>query len=133
MELILEIIFGIFGEFLLQCIFELAAHFGLAAYDKHKEKPYRFSAVWLFFGYVLLGIIAGSLSLMVFPEALLGKGAVAVVNLIMTPLLVAAGMCMIGKYRTKKDKAPLLIDTFVYAYTFALVFALIRFAFTTVA
>jgi cytochrome c biogenesis protein CcdA len=48
---------------------------------------------------------------------------------VITPIILGFAMAHVGKYRTKKRKKTVRLETFFNAYLFALGFALIRFFF----
>ncbi|MBA4088733.1 MAG: hypothetical protein C0491_13175 [Novosphingobium sp.] len=125
MELVFELIFQIFGEILLQVLFELLAELGLRAMADPLRKPRTpaFSVV----GYTLWGLIAGGISLFLFPASAIRDPAFRATNLVVTPLAIGAVMALIGKARNKRGQLLVRLDSFGYAYLFAFSMALVRF------
>ncbi len=122
----LELIFEVLGEFLLQAVgealFELGFH-SLAEPFRRPPNP------WLAaLGYILFGAILGGLSLLVVPDHLVPE-AWRIANLVLTPLAVGAMMVSMGAWRARRGQSALRIDRFAYGYLFALSLALIRFLF----
>jgi hypothetical protein len=122
----LELIFELLGEFVLQVIGEALVEIGfhsLAAPFRRPPNP------WLAgIGYALLGAILGGISLLAFPDNLV-PGAWRVANLVATPIAVGAVMALMGAWRARRGQQVLRIDRFAYGYLFALSIALVRFWF----
>jgi hypothetical protein len=121
-----EFIIEIIGEFLLQVVVESLVELGFHAVTE----PFRRAPnPWLAgFGYTLFGLIAGGISLWVFPMHLAGKG-LRLANLLLTPIAVGLLMNAMGAWRARNNQAVLRIDRFAWGYLFALSFALIRYWF----
>lgn len=125
MELVFELILQFFGEILLQGLFELLAELGLRALADPLRKPRTpaFSIV----GYTLWGLIAGGISLFLFPASVIRNPALRAINLAVTPLAIGAIMALIGRARNKRGQMLIRLDSFGYAYLFAFSMALVRF------
>lgn len=122
-----DIVFQIFGEFILQLLAEALVELGFHSLAEPFRKP---PNPWLAaVGYFLFGAIFGGLSLLAVSEYLVSVPKWRIINLIMTP--VAVGLCMvaIGTWRAKRGQGVLRIDRFAYGFLFALSFALIRYGF----
>lgn len=123
----LELLFEIFGEFVLQVVVEVLLQGGmhtLAAPFQKRPSP------WLAaLGYLVFGIVAGGISLWVFPSYLMSHPQWRVLNAACTP--VVAGLCVaaLGAWRARRGQTALRIDQFTYGYLFALAFGLMRFWF----
>lgn len=127
-EIILEIVFEVFGEFLLQVVGEALLSIGLHRFGKpmaHPPKPWQAAL-----GYASLGGIVGGLSLLVFPANFLPSWG-RELNFLLTPLAVGAIMALVGAWRTRHGKQVLRIDRFTYGYVFAVGVALVRFQFAS--
>jgi len=121
----LEFLFEILGEFLLQAVVEFFVELGIHAGTKPFRKP---TNPWVAAtGYAVFGAVLGWLSVLVLPSHLVASGALRIVNLILTPIAVGALMCVMGSWRVKRGQAVLRIDKFAYGYLFALALALARF------
>ena len=122
----LEFLFEIAGEFILQIVLEALVELGFHTIaEPFRKTPNPWLAT---LGYVLLGSVLGGLSLLVFPLHLVG-GGLRVVNLLITPIAAGLLMCLMGVWRARRDQPVLRIDRFAYGYVFALSLALIRFWF----
>lgn len=122
----LEIIFEVVGEFVLQVIGETLAELGLHSLGAPFRRP---PNPWLAsLGYALFGAILGGLSLLVFPNNLVPE-AFRVANLVLTPLAVGGVMVAMGAWRARRGEPVLRIDKFAYGYLFAMSLALVRFFF----
>jgi hypothetical protein len=127
MEILFEIVFQFFGELLLQIVFELLAEFGLRGVGEvFRKKPNPWMAS---LGYVILGAIAGGISLWLFPKHLISGYSLQLLNLALTPVLSGAAMGALGHWRNAKGQVLLRLDRFAYGYLFALSMALLRFQF----
>lgn len=120
----LEFLIEALGEFLLQVLGEALLEMGLHSLAEPFRKP---PNPWLAaLGYAIFGVLAGGLSLLVFPAHLTPAGLPRLANLIFTP--IAVGLCMgaLGAWRARRGDAVLRIDKFSYGYLFALALALVR-------
>jgi hypothetical protein len=122
----LEFIFGLLGEFLLQVVGEALIEIGFHSL----AEPFRRTPnPWLAaIGYALFGAILGGISLLAFPNNLV-PGAWRVANLVATPIAVGSFMVVMGTWRARRGESVFRIDQFAYGYLFALCVALVRFYF----
>lgn len=128
MEFLLEALFQIVGEFLLQILFEAVAELGFHGFKETFKKSG--NPVFSTIGFFVWGLIAGGISLLVFPHSFIRSRGLRLLNLIVTPLLVGEAMRQIGKLRERRGQSLVKLDRFFYAFAFALAMALIRY-FTT--
>ena len=120
----LEFLFQVFGEFILQVVGEALLELGLHSLKEPFRRPPK---PWLAsIGYVLLGAIAGGVSLLVISSHVVTSKEWRIVNLVVTPLAVGLCMVVIGTWRARRGQPVLRIDRFAYGYLFALSFALVR-------
>lgn len=123
----LEFLFELIGELLLQIVVEILVELGLrplSSTREHRPNP------WLAaLGYALFGALAGGVSLWLLPELLVRDETWRIVNLIFTPVLAGLAMALLGTWRARRGQVQLRIDRFSYAYLFALCMALVRFHF----
>lgn len=122
----LEFIFEIIGEFLLQAAIEVLGELGLHSMAEPFRKP---PNPWLAsIGYFIFGAIGGGISLLIFPTHLVAE-SLRWVNLVFTPVAVGLLMCGLGAWRAKHGQTVLRIDRFSYGFLFAFSLALIRLCF----
>ena len=121
MEIVFEILIQILAELFLQILFELGVR-SLIVPSRKKSNPYL-----SFFGYVLMGALAGFLSLLFFKELFIKGFQMQVLNLFITPLIAGFLMSYIGRVREKKGVALVRLDKFTFGFVFALAMALVRF------
>jgi len=125
MEDILVAILQCLWEFVLQAlceiVFELICHVFKRTYNRTSSS---FLAAT---GYTALGMVAGGISLSLAPHAFIHRESLRVLNVFVTPVMVALIMVGIGSIRTHKGKEIIRLDKFKYAYLFALAMALVRF------
>lgn len=95
MEFFFEIFLQFFGEIIVQVLAELLAEFGLQSLADPLRKPR--TPVYSIVGYTLWGLIAGGISLFLFPASAIRNPAFSTINLVVTPLVIAAIMAMIGR------------------------------------
>ncbi|HEX2712651.1 MAG TPA: hypothetical protein VHM88_10550 [Candidatus Acidoferrales bacterium] len=133
----LDILFGLLEMFLevfLEAAVEFAAEFLGAAIWRAVAAEFERSGfknpglAWI--GYVLLGGVAGALSLLFFPHSLVHPSRVPGLSVIISPILAGLGMWWVGSTVRKWNKKPMQIESFSYGFAFALGMALVRFFFT---
>ncbi|MEY8690246.1 MAG: hypothetical protein AB9M53_10285 [Leptothrix sp. (in: b-proteobacteria)] len=127
MEWLIEIIVEVFGEFILQLVFEALAQAGLHLFKKPERDAIHPALLWL--GYAVMGAAAGGLSLLVLPHYLLRAESARVAYLLLAPAAVGSGIAAIGTWRARRGQPRIGIDRWVYGATFAFAFALVRFVF----
>jgi hypothetical protein len=125
MEAIFELIFQFIWELVLQIVFEILAEFGLhSTIEVFKRRPNPWLAS---LGHVILGAIAGVISLFVVPELLIRSHNAQLASLFITPLLAGAVMSLVGAWRRRRGQPVVRIDRFAYGYLFAVAMALVRY------
>ncbi|MBL8300068.1 MAG: hypothetical protein JNN30_17140 [Rhodanobacteraceae bacterium] len=123
----LEFLFEIIGELLLQVVVETLAELGLRSLAEPLRRP---PNPWLAaLGYAVLGAGLGGLSLLLLPDHLAPSDTARIANLVFTPVIVGWCMVALGAWRAKRGESVLRIDRFSYGYLFALSLALVRFWF----
>ena len=125
MEFIVELILELFGEVLLQIVFEALAEAGLHVV-RRSDRPPAHPAL-LAFGYALLGLIAGAVSLWVLPHSLMHTRNGRIACLLLAPVASGLAMGLLGAWRQRRGQAVVGLDRFAYGYLFALGMALVRF------
>lgn len=124
----LEVLFEVVGEFLIQMLGEVLLQMG---FDTLAAPFQRSSNVWLAaLGYASYGAIMGGLSLLLFPHNLVPP-AWRVVNLIVAPLMAGSLLALWGAWQAKRHEVTLRYDRFVYGFLFAFALGVIRFKFST--
>lgn len=128
MAFILELIFEVFGELILQLVFEALSQAGVHLFSRSsRREPV---TPWLaVVGYVLLGFISAALSLWWFPSFFIPSHVGRLVSLVVTPVLVAGAMALLGSWRHRRGQRAVRLDKFTYAYVFAFAMAATRFFF----
>ena len=137
MEIIVEILFGLFGwlleiagEFLLQMLFEgIAQLFGHAVRKRAPQRTQAARPEWVAILYVVLGAASGAASLALMPTLFIRSEPLRFVNLVVTPLLSGATMGWIGSWRRRHDKTTLRLESFAYGFAFSFSMAVVRFVF----
>jgi hypothetical protein len=124
-EFILEVLFEIFGEVLIQLLFECLAELGVRSLADTLEKPRH--PLLSTIGFALWGALAGGLSLLIFPHSAIASAPLRRANLVVTPIIVGLAMMLIGRVRSKKGQDLVRLDRFGYAFVFAFAMALVRF------
>lgn len=124
---VLEFLFEVFFELVLQVALEILAEFsvrGIAASSRKPVNPW-FAAI----GYGMVGTAVGGLSLLVFPKHFVATSVGQVVNLIATPILAGLAMSLLGSWRARRGEDLVRLDRFACGYLFALSLAIVRFHF----
>ncbi len=123
MSFIIELLF----EFLIQFFIELLVEVG--AHGVKSDRPRLHPAVALVV-YILLGVGLGLLSCIFFEQKLLSHPYAQYANIAITPVFVGLAIGAVGTWRSKRGGDLVLLDKFLYGYTFALAFAIARYAAT---
>ena len=133
MEILAEILASLlfsFLEFLLQLAFSLLVDLGCHSLKQTIASHDQRNPVFAGIGYALLGLIAGFLSLLIFPEPLIRSGRFHGINILVSPALAGLGMAGLGWLMERSGHRRLRIESFAYGFIFALPMALVRFYFT---
>ncbi|MEO6360090.1 MAG: hypothetical protein ABIO43_05900 [Sphingomicrobium sp.] len=125
MELIFEVIFQFLGELLLQVFFELIVELGFHGLANTLKRPRNPALSTL--GFTLWGLIAGGISLLIFPTSHIRDPSLRILSLILTPVALGFVMSFVGRIRRKKGQDLVRLDQFGYAFVFAFAMALVRF------
>ena len=113
----------IFGELLLQVLFEVTAETISDAVNGKEEPPWLSSTIFLVFG----GAAAGLVSAALFPHRMMsGRHVVRGLSLILAPLGAGIAMQAIGNRLRALGRTPTALTTFRGGATFAFAMALVR-------
>ena len=129
MEIILDFIFSAFGEILVQVIGELFCELGCQRLSDSPLSKINKKPIFSFIGYCILGLVIGSISLLILPHQFIDSKLLALINLILTPIIAGLVMSYVGHLRKSRGSKIIRLDSFVYGFTFAFNMALIRFIF----
>lgn len=125
MEFLLEIIIQFLGEVLLQILAESLFEGGLGCIGQlFERRPNRLVAS---IAYVLLGTMAGIVSLWIMPHSLITGHTARIVGTIVIPLLCAAAMVPISRWLGRRGAQRAASIRFLYAFLFAFAMTLVRF------
>ena len=133
MEIIVEIIAGLLQfifqaawelvlQTVLQLLFEAGLHVAKGLFDSARE----YSAWAAAIGYILIGAIAGWISLLFFPILFVTSMGFRLANLLLMPLICGALMSLIGSWRESRGLSRIRMETFAYGALFSFVFSLTR-------
>lgn len=125
MEILLEMLWQVFGEILLQVLAEFLVELGLhcLADPMRKERHPIVSVI----GFTLWGLGAGAASLFVLPHSAIANPDLRLANLLVTPVLAGLAMVLVGRVRARRGQDLIRLDRFGYAFLFAFSMALVRF------
>jgi drug/metabolite transporter (DMT)-like permease len=121
----LEFIFEILGEFLIQMLLEGLVELGFHSVVAPFRKPVH--PILAALGYALLGGLLGGASLIVFPSHMVGTHGLRIMALVVVPVLVGGMMVLIGMWRAKRGQTINRLDRFGFGYVFALSMGLTRY------
>lgn len=125
MELIFEFIFQFVVEILLQAGAELLVELGLRSTADTLKRPR--NPLLSTIGFMILGAIAGGVSLLIMPHSPIQDPSFRTANLFLTPILLGLMMMLVGTIREKKGQNLVHIDKFGYAFVFAFAMSLVRY------
>ena len=126
MEILFELLAQLVFEFVIQGIFELGGRGIVSIFRKDGATVNPRLAI---FGYLLMGTIAGSISIWLMPMHLLKLPALQIISLAVTPIVLGFVFEALGRWKTNNDKPRYAVDRFSYGFTFALTMGLIRYVF----
>ena len=134
MEILFEILFQVVlwilqlvGEILLQVFGEALAELGLRSLREPFRRPEPVVPWLAGVGYFLFGLMAGGLSLWVFPAMFIQAPWLRATNLVIAPVVAGMVMALIGRYRRNKGQEVIRLDTFLYGFIFAFAMSLVRY------
>lgn len=114
-------------ELLLQLVIEVLVELGFHGMG-HAGKPDAGPPAWIAaISYLVFGFLVGLLTLGFFPTLFVRAEWLQIANLVVTPLLVAGLMSLLGSWRRKRGQPLVRLDRFAYAYAFALMVSVVRF------
>jgi hypothetical protein len=118
-ELLLEALF----QFVLEIVVSL-----IARAFRNLVSGFKFdNPVLAAMGYLVLGIVFGAGSSLVLPHPLFHPSRIHGLSLIVSPLLTGLAMSRVGATLRGSGRESVRIESFVYGFTFAFGFALMRF------
>jgi hypothetical protein len=131
-EFLVELLFFIlqvFGEVILQYAFEIIVRlfsflFSLIGLQLKAGHPVITTII-----FVGLGLLAGKISLLIFPTLFIKPVWARILNLLLTPFFVATLTIYLGLWPKKLDEQKFPIETFACSFLFALSMTAMRFAF----
>ena len=126
MEIIFELLAQLVLEIFVQGIFELGGRGIVSSFRKDSEPVNWWLAIC---GYILMGAIAGGISIWLFPMHLLAMPVMQIISLAITPIVLGFMFEFMGRWKTSHAKARYAVDRFSYGFTFALTMGLIRYFF----
>ena len=126
----MEILFELIFEFILEILLEILAELGLHSIGEAFHKREKRNPLFAVPGYLLLGLITGGISLLLFPQSFIRSESFHGISLVIIPLLGGAVMSGIGVLRRRRGKELIQLDSFAYGAIFAFGMALIRYLFT---
>jgi hypothetical protein len=127
MDFLLELLIELFGGLVMEGLAELISRFGVAVLRPQAKSE----AVHLPRAVVceLAGVAAGLISLLFARHHIITSPALRLLNLAITPLIMAYALVAWGKFLQRRDRDRTPLNRFVCAYGFAVCYMLIRFFF----
>ena len=120
---ILLFVLDAFAEYIMAAIWDLL----LRALEEIFKTSEARSPVFAFFGYILVGLLTGGLSLLFLPHRIIQHSRIPGASLIVSPLITGLMMSATGSFLRKRNKRVTRIESFGYGFAFAFGVALIRF------
>jgi hypothetical protein len=131
-ELIVEILLLTVGEALINLTMRTLSNlFGGIFWPETVEGKthYKVHPIAALIGYFCIGALAGWISLLLIPEALITSHTGRIANLIVMPLAGGAFMELWGRLLKKKEMKTMRLDSFMYGAFLSLGSVLLRFFF----
>ncbi|MBC2663994.1 hypothetical protein H7F51_00530 [Novosphingobium flavum] len=127
MEFLFELIFQLFGELLIQLLFEAAAELGLRLVAAPITRPRH--PLFASLGFNLWGAIAGGISLLVLPKSQITNPDFRIAAVFVVPFVMGFVMLQVGKLRARRGQGLVGLDHFWNGFAFAFAMALVRYLF----
>lgn len=134
MEIIAEIIVQVVGwmlQFFGELLLQAAGEFIVELIGRSLKEPFRRPKPlqpWLAaIGYMIFGALAGAISLWLVPSLFISAHWLRLLNLLLTPFVAGLLMARLGAWRERNEQEIIRLDSFTYAFLFALSMALVRF------
>ena len=121
LEILLELVVPLFAEFLA----ELALH-ELGRLPWMRKTGRVVLTAIIYFG---VGLIAGVISLLIFPRAFARSSTLPGISLVITPILGGLLMSYIAWFRVRTWDWTIRLETFAYGFLFAFAMTWLRFLF----
>jgi hypothetical protein len=126
---LLGVLFEFLGEAFLEFVCgEILAFLWRAAKEVFVESAMN-NPVLATFGYLILGMATGGLSLFFFPHPLVHPSRTHGISMLISPMATGSLMSLVGYALRRRGKQPAQIESFGYGFAFALGMAVIRFFF----
>lgn len=126
MDELLSFLLGLLLEILLElgseALMDMLSRAGADAFKT--EEPEHPVITW--FACAFLGLLAGLVSVVVLPHPLFHSAKLHGISLIIAPVTTGFLMSQVGKFQRRRGKDVVWIETFPYAFAFALGMALVR-------
>lgn len=121
MQILLEFLFEILGQFILELLVELL---GVGITKTCGGRTYH---SWIaIVAYAVIGALLGIISLYYFPAPFLHRPIMRWLNLLLAPLAIAAAMEAVGRWQLRRGKTRTRLAIFGYAWIFAFALAATR-------
>ena len=117
-ELFLEVSMELAGE----AVMDLMARAILEVFDVSEFRSAKLASV----GYLLLGFLAGGISVQIFPHPLVRRTRLHGISLLISPLITGWAMSTLGSMLRRWEKPVVQIESFWYGFMFAFAMALMR-------
>jgi hypothetical protein len=127
LEFLIEVVF----EGLLQLFGELLVEIGARSLGETIAPREDRNPILAGLGYATLGLIAGGLSLFIFPDSFVRSETFHGVSVFISPVLAGLGMAGLGWLLERSGQRRLRLDSFAFGFIFALPMAIVRFLFTS--
>lgn len=130
-DFLLELLVELIGEFLFELALAALIDLALRAIAKVFETFRLVNPVLASIIYVLLGALAGGLSLLIFPHPLVHPSRLHGINLLASPVVTGLAMSQIGSILSRQGKNVTRVESFGYGFALAFGIALVRYLFAT--
>jgi len=122
-------ILELLADLILQFAFESICDLAVRTFQNYFSEVKEVSPILAVFGYLLLGLASGFLSVFLLPHPLVHPSKIHGISLLVSPLVTGMVMSQVGGMLRRQGMRPIRIERFAYGFTFALGLAVVRFAF----
>lgn len=122
---------AVFFELILELAGDLLVELGFRSLGQTITPSEDRNPILAGIGYALLGLIAGGVSLLIFPNSFARSEKFHGISLLVSPVIAGLGMAGLGWLLKRSGKRVMRLDSFTYGFVFALPMAIVRFLYTS--
>jgi hypothetical protein len=133
MEELFAILLSGVAEIVIEVLFQVAIEIIVALVERSvrnvSSASHAISPILAALGYLLLGVVSGVVSVLLFPHPFVHPSKIHGISLVVSPVVTGLVMSQVGALLRRKGKKTVRIESFAYGFMFALGLVIIRLAY----